>query len=129
MLKVQKSVDNFKYNELVIDSEVWRNALPNTIGAFFYPVNDTTCDDGCKKFVRDAHSDFLRYYNGKNGRPAKYVPLLKLDRLDMGKPFSLDTTDLNGSGGLRSVLPPPSSSPLNTPLNKRHLSLLTARSC
>jgi hypothetical protein len=72
----------FKYNEIVIDSEEWTNNLPHSIEAFFYPVNDTACQEPCQRFAATAHRKFLQKY------PDYYVPLLQLDRTDMTTPFS-----------------------------------------
>ena len=96
MLQVQEDAGaEYKYNELVIDSKMWREHLPYTIDAFFYPVGDITCPSSCQQFVKKSHLNFLKYYNKKQGAlydpdlHSHYVPLLELDRTNMTHPFTL----------------------------------------
>jgi hypothetical protein len=88
MLKQEPHAPRFKSNEFVLDSDEYVKNIENHIDAFFYPVNDLSCPEKtCQKYVANAHRDFLKKYN-------TYVPLLKLDRLNLETPFSEGDTHL-----------------------------------
>ena len=63
------------YNEMVLDTEYWRNHLPQAVEAFV----------GTGPKARDAHRAFLSEY----GLAEADVPLLQLDLSNWEAPFSL----------------------------------------
>ena len=72
------------YNEVVLDFDVWRSHLPDTILAFFYPAL-AACRhaDECEARTRRAHRRFVSEY------PASNVPLLTLDQSAWQAPFAV----------------------------------------
>lgn len=68
------------YNEVILDSRAWKNNMPATVDAFFYPVH-AFCGDKCRARVKKAHSDFLRRY------PGAHTPLLRLHLDRKSSPF------------------------------------------
>jgi hypothetical protein len=39
------------YNEVLVSPKAWVDGLPDTILAFWYPVNTTQCNEACVKEV------------------------------------------------------------------------------
>ena len=78
-------VNTRKYNELVLDFEVWRAALPRTIEAFFYPSTEAcAAHDECEPRTRRAHAAFRAAY--PHDPPP---PLLTIDPMNWAAPFAV----------------------------------------
>ena len=72
------------YNELVMDADAWKDHMPQTIEAVFYPTH-SECDASCRSKAETTHSKFLHEF----GVSSDDYPLLKLDVSDWNSPFSV----------------------------------------
>ena len=72
---------NCNYNEIVIDADYWREHLPHTIRAVFFPLGHTSAEG----MTREVHEEFMRVFP----EVASQTPLVSFDDHRLDAPFRL----------------------------------------
>lgn len=85
------------YAEMIVDAKAWRDNLPESVEALFYPKHTCAIGSPCMETTKAAHAALLKAYR----LTAKDIPLLTLDVRNLEAPFE-DTHARGAADGYSS---------------------------